>query len=92
MTSPLATVILCATEPLPAQEDRPGGTVSHESIDSGGSHPSGVIPSALTVQTIVLIPWRWYRANTSARASRWWITAQSGMPALASSTRDNAGP
>jgi hypothetical protein len=46
VTSPLATVILCALELLPAQEDRPGGTVSHESIDSGGSHPSGEIPTA----------------------------------------------
>jgi hypothetical protein len=32
------------SELLPAQEDGPGGAVSHEGIDSGGSHPSGEIP------------------------------------------------
>src|SRR5690348_1795427 len=73
------------TELLPAQEDCPGGTVSHEGIDSGGSHPSGEIPVGIDGPDHCPDPWRWYRASTSARASRRWITAQSGMPALASS-------
>jgi hypothetical protein len=32
------------SELLPAQEDGPGGTVSHDGINSGGSYPPGEIP------------------------------------------------